>query len=60
MMKKLWRTSRWQIIGSLLAAGVILCAGLNSRPYLAFGGEGLLAVCVIGYWIYRLVEGERE
>lgn len=57
-MKKLWRTRRWEMIVSLLLAGLILWTGIKSRPYIAFGGEGLLMVAVVSYWLCRVLKGE--
>ena len=34
----------------------IKLAGDFGRPYSAFGGEDLLFVAVIGYWIWNFVE----
>lgn len=59
-MKKLWRANKQSIILSLLAAGAILAADINSRAYFAVGGGGMVAAGVITYWIYRLVEGEKS
>ena len=58
-MKKLWKTNKQPIILSLLAAAVILAVDINSRAYFAVGGGGMVMPGVVGYWIYRLVEGER-
>ena len=59
-MKKLWKTNKQPIILSLLAAAVILAGDINSRTYFAVGGGVVMVVPgVVGYWIYRLVEGER-
>ena len=46
------------MIVSLLLAGLILWTGIKSRPYIAFGGEGLLMVAVVSYWLCRVLKGE--
>ena len=36
-----------------LVAGTIICYGMSTRPHMAFGGEWLLGLMVIGLGIMR-------
>lgn len=59
-MKRFWKTNKQSIILSFLIASIILAADINSRAYFAVGGGGMVIAGVVGYWIYRLVEGEES
>ena len=49
-----------ELIGIVALALLISYAGGLTRPYDAFGGEDMLALTVIGYGIYRMIEQVKE
>lgn len=58
-MRRFWKSNHVHIILSLLAASAVLATDINSWPYFAVGGGGMVVIAVTGYGIYRLVEGEK-
>lgn len=62
-MKKFIKTNRKMIIISLLAAIAISYLLGYSRTYRAFGGEDLIPIAIIFYWIFKYLDekgGEQE
>lgn len=62
-MKKFIKTNRKMIIISLLISIAISYLLGYSRTYRAFGGEDLIPIATIFYWIFKHLdkkEGEQE
>ena len=62
-MKKFINTNRKMIIISLLVSIAIAYLLGYSRTYRAFGGEDLIPIATIFYWIFKYLdekEGEQE
>lgn len=62
-MKKFKRWFRKNKSNMLFSIGITLmikCVADMSRFYSAFGGEDLLLVGVIGYWVYRWFEDKNH
>lgn len=62
-MKKFIKTNRKMIIISLLVAIAISYLLGYTRTYRAFGGEDLIPIATIFYWIFKYLdekEGEQE
>ena len=51
MIRKYVKRHKEKMLISLLAVLAIKIVGDASRPYRAFGGEDLLVVCTMLYWI---------
>lgn len=49
-----------ELVAILAIALLISYAGGLTRPYTAFGGEDMLALTVVGYGIYRMIERVKE
>lgn len=57
-----WNDIVWMVI-LIVMAGLISWLGGMTRTYSAFGGEDVLAICLIGYAIHSYIEagkGEEE
>lgn len=62
-MKKFLKTNRKMIIISLLISIAISYLLGYSRTYRAFGGEDLIPIATIFYWIFKYLDekaGEQE
>ena len=46
------------IFTACMIAGAVICLGMSTRPHLAFGGEWLLGLAIIGFGVWRAKEGE--
>lgn len=55
-LKRWWKVNKENILMSMGVALAIKLAGDFGRSYSAFGGEDLLFVATIGYWIWNYVE----
>lgn len=55
-LKRWWKANKENLIMSLSIALAVKLAGDCSRTYMAFGGEDLVFIGIVGYWIWNYIE----